>query len=273
MSRHPQLDLLSPEQIWQKSLLAKVRNLIPWQVYDNLEKCGQDEVYQVCRGCGNWETRYYRCSLKFCPLCNYRIARRRSEMLNLWSLKIPQPKHVVLTQRNFPVLTKKKIRESRMAFGRLRRQKFWREVTGGCVSMEITNEGQGWHLHHHILADVRWLDAGQLAIFWGRLVGQEYGIVKVKDARGKTYLGEVTKYVCKPSQLVSWSPEQINEFIRAVTGSRFFTSFGTLFHLQREIKQEIRASRKPMEPCKCGCNDWTFEDERASLMGQLRRGK
>lgn len=271
MPKQPQLDLLQPEQIWKESLLAKIEGMIPWQVYENLKKCGEEEIFRSCKACGHWETFYWRCSMKFCPLCNWRIARKRTEVLNLWNLQLKQPKHIVLTQKNFPVLTRKKIRGFGRAFAKLRRTKLWKAVKGGCVSTEITNEGRGWHLHAHILADVRWIDASVLAITWGELVGQEFGIVKVKDARGKDYLGEITKYVVKGSQLASWKPDEIMQFINAIRGVRFFAAFGTLFKLQREIKKQLHLLRPPPVPCQCGCTDFVYESETASILHEARR--
>jgi hypothetical protein len=180
MSKQPQLDLLQPEQIWKQSLLSKIEGLIPYEVFESLSKCGVEDIFRTCKGCGNWKTFQWRCSLKFCPLCNWRIARKRAEMLNLWNFQIKQPKHIVVTQRNFPVLTRQKVRDFGRALAKLRRQKVWKDVKGGCVSTEITNEGRGWHLHAHILVEARWVDAGLLAVTWGKLVGQQFGIVKVK---------------------------------------------------------------------------------------------
>ena len=209
--------------------------------------------------------------MKFCPLCNWRIARERAKMLNLWSLTIQQPKHVVLTQRNFETLTREKIRGFQKAFAKLRRTALWKPVKGGCISIEITNENRGWHLHGHILADVRWLDAGQLAITWGNLVGQEFGIVKVKDARGKGYLGEITKYVVKGAQLASWEPEKIAQFIGAIKGIRFFAPFGSLFGMGAQIKKKLAAMKPEKPKCKCGCEDFKFESETSSILGEIRR--
>jgi Replication protein len=270
MPRHPQLDILEPEQIWQASLLAKVRGLIDYSVWDNLDRCGKEEVYITCAGCGSWKTHYYQCCLKFCPVCNWRIARERSAMLKEWSFAIKQPKHVVLTQKNFDVLNKQRVTFFRQAFAKLRRTKLWREVLGGCISIEITNEGNGWHLHAHVLADVRWLDAGALAVEWGRLVGQEFGIVKVMDARGMSYLGEVTKYVCKPAQMVAWPPAHIAQFINTVRGIRFFATYGSLFDMQKEIRLRLRALKPKKQPCICGCTEVVVENERASILGELR---
>lgn len=268
-----QIELLEPERIWQQSLLTKVRGLIDERVWESLDRCGKEQIFKTCKGCGAWETFDWKCNIKFCPLCNWRIARKRAEVLRLWTLRIKQPKHLILTMKNFPALSRAKIRGFGRAFAKLRRNKVWKEVKGGCVSTEVTNEGRGWHLHAHILLDARWMDMEALSIQWGALVGQEFGIVKIKDCRGKDYLGEVTKYVVKPAQLVSWPAEEIAQFIGAVRGVRFFAAFGSLFALQKEIRAEVFNSRPEPEPCKCGCEDFRWTDERAEVLDAIRRGE
>jgi len=141
------------------------------------------------------------------------------------------------------------------------------------VSAEITNEGKGWHLHLHVYVDARWIDASELAKAWGRRVGQEFGIVKVKDARAKDYCAEVTKYVVKPAELVSWHPQEISQFIQAVTGVRMHATFGTLFKLSREIKREMQKDKPPSPVCKCGCDQFVYRDERAELIHEALQGK
>ena len=261
------LEIFSPEDLWSRSLLAKVEGLIPTETFDNLSRCGRQELYRTCKECRTVETRYYRCSLKFCPQCNWRIARERAELLRHWTKRIEQPKHLVLTRRNETgVLTRKLFRQTMRAFAKLRHLKLWKPVKGGCVSMELTNEGRGWHVHLHILADVRWLDAGEIARRWGKLVGQDYAIVKVKDCRGAAYLGEVTKYVVKGAELVSWKPEEIAQFIFAIKGVKFFSTFGTLFKLRREISVELEAEKPPPPVCECGCDQFWWETEESSII-------
>jgi Replication protein/Transposase zinc-binding domain len=266
------LDLLTPEDIWSRSLLAKIKGLTDYQVYDHLSRCGNQELYITCRECGNTETRYYQCSLKFCPRCNWRIARERAKLLKIWTAVIHQPKHIVLTRRNQTgILTRKLFRDTMRKFSQLRASRFWKPVQGGCVSMELTNEGRGWHVHLHILADVKFLEAAELARRWGRLVGQDYAIVKIKDCRRKDYLGEVTKYVVKPSQMVSWQPEEIAQFICALKGIRFFTTFGSLFKLRRQIQAQIDAGKPGKKQCECGSCSWIVETEESAIWREHRK--
>lgn len=267
----PQLDLIVPEQIWKRSMLAKIEGLIPFEVFDHLNRCGEDEIYCTCKGCGKCDTFYYRCSLKFCPLCNWRIARNRADLLKTWVRRIEQPKHIVLTATNEAVLTRSSFRRMMQAFAKLRRWKVWREVRGGCVSMEVTNKGQGWHLHLHILADVRWMPPQELAVKWAKAMGHHTAFIKVKDARGAAYLGEVTKYVVKGAELSKWPAEEIAQFIHSIQGIKFFSTFGSLFKIRRSVREEMEAAKPARQPCPCGCSDFLYETDLSSVIRETRK--
>ena len=262
---------LDSEEIWAEQIWRKTLGLIDHRVSESLAKCGKDEWYRTCRECRDVKTFFYRCSLKFCPRCNWRIARRRSEIIKYWSLLVKQPKHVVLTSRNSESITRDTLRMVMKSFGKLRRHKEWRLATGGCVSMEVTNENRGWHVHLHILVDSRWIDASSLSIKWGQLVGQNFAIVKVQDCRQREYLNEVTKYVVKASQMAKWPAEEIAAFIGAIRGVKFFAPFGSLYKMQAQIKAELDALKPDAKPCDCGCDEFYFEDEKASCINDARR--
>jgi len=211
--------------------------------YWNFLRCGHEEIYMTCKNCGQWQTLPYRCNIKWCPRCAQRLARKRKNLIQLWAEKITQPKHLVLTHRNFPVLTRKKIREHTRHLAKMRRAKCFAKVKGGCCSTEITNEGRGWHVHAHLLLDVRWLEMAEVSKKWGKLCGQEFAIVKVMDVREKSYLQEICKYVVEGSELAKWPAEHINEFVQAVRGCRMFTSFGTMAKLAPAIRAELTRNR------------------------------
>lgn len=261
----------TPERLWKETILTKIQGLVPWAITDKLNRCGNEEIYVACADCGRFKTCHFTCNLKFCPCCNWKIARSRAQVLRAWTKRIGQPKHIVLTARNEQFITRGSIRKFQKAFAALRRSKLFRTVSGGCVSVEVTNEGRGWHLHAHVLANARWIDASLLSLKWGRLVGQDFAIVKVLDARGKDYLNEVTKYVVKGAQLASWQPEEIAQFILAIRGIRFFATFGELFNLKAEIKRELNALKPGPSICACGCCKKIVTTEGTSIMQQLRR--
>lgn len=269
-----QLDLPSCSnfEVWHQTIAAKLNGLASGNQWLNFLRCGQEEIHRSCGNCGDFETFYYQCALRFCPRCNWRLSRVRAERLLVWSKRIAQPKHLVTTQRNFNVLTRRKIRLMLACASKLRRRKCFVNLRGGCLSVEITNEGRGWHLHAHWLLDCDWVKADKVAAQWGNLVGQEFGIVKVKDCRDKEYIHEVAKYVVSGSELASWKPEEIWEFCCATKGQRFFFAFGSLFKQSRAIKLELNG-KKQHRMCKCGCDVFHFETETHSMNRQIAKSK
>ena len=253
--------LLDNNDDFHETIRIKLQGLQESNQFYNFSRCGSDEIFRTCRNCGKWETFEYRCNLKWCPRCQQRLSIIRKNLIGMWAKKIAQPKHLVLTHRNFPTLTRRKIREHTRDLARMRRSKCFREVRGGCVSTEITNEQRGWHLHAHLLIDVTWLDMPDVSRRWGKICGQEFAIVKIKDVRDRDYLHEICKYIVEGSELAKWKPDELNEFVQAVKGVRMFNSFGSLRDLAPQIRKEL-FSQKPDPPmCDCGSMDYTYEDQ------------
>ena len=267
----PQLRLIENREIHKASIEAKLSGLATGNQFENFIRCGREEIYRTCEDCRRVETFYYRCNRKWCPLCNYRIGQKRGLEIGLWANTISQPKHLVLTMRNFPILTRSRIRFFRRALLKLRHRKIFAAVKGGCASLEITNEGKGWHLHAHLLLDVRFIDIQKIAIQWGKLVGQEFGIVHIKDVRGQDFVREVAKYVAKGSELATWPAEQLLEFITAIQGCRFFFQFGSLRAAREAIKKTMRDLKPPSPKCECGCGEFFFETLVDALLNEVKQ--
>lgn len=266
-----QTKLFRDQDLWHETIRGKLEGLNESNQFWNFTRCGKEQIIRTCKECKDQSQFSYACSLKWCPRCNWKITKRRQEILAKWIARIEQPKHLVTTQRNSTVLTGKLLRSLSKNLSRLRRSEVFENVSGGCVSIEITNENRGWHLHAHWLVDSRWVDAKELARTWGKLVGQDYAIVKVLDLRDrKEYQREVSKYVCKGSEMARWDGNEINEFIRAVRGRRFFFQFGSLFKQAAEIRREI-AREKPNAECECGCNKFIFRTEADQIWYEASR--
>lgn len=278
-----QQELLSKEDTWHATVASKLeslnvpqwrqllsqadsygerevlgwRRMYPW--LDNFLACGTQEIHRQCCNCGTRHVFRIQCSQKWCPRCQWKLSKKRVELITAWATRIKHPLHVVLTQRNFAVLTRAKLREHARNLSKLRRTKVFERVEGGAVSIEVTNKGNGWHLHSHWLVDCKWLDAPELSVTWGRLVGQEFGIVKCKPLRSSDYLGEVCKYVAKGNELATWPPETIWEFANAIRGRRFFMTFGELSKCAASVRAELNFLRQEKEACECGSQKFKFK--------------
>lgn len=303
-----QARLFDDNQILHDQILQKLRTedridpitgewFAPTTQLANFARCGVDHVYKHCVGCDETTSCAYHCMTKWCPNCNWRITERRRELLKQWLPTIEQPKHIVTTQRNTANLTRKMIREHTKNLAKLRRSDVFDQVKGGCVSVELTNESRGWHLHAHWLVDARWVDSGDLARTWGKLVGQDFAIVKVIDARAHAreragghyalarpdaperarvkekiggYEKELMKYCVKGNELAKWPQNEILQFVTAVRGQRFFFAFGQLFKDARKLRAQALADKPPTTPCECGSCSFIFTTDESRRRKKLK---
>jgi hypothetical protein len=164
----------------------------------------------------------------------------------------------VLTVRNTWQLTDYYVAALKKALRNLRRSKVARGWRGGCWTLEVTNEGKGWHLHFHLLIDADYIDSQQLAKAWARQVMQDFSIVKVKDVRQADYLREVCKYVVKGSEIAKWSSLDVSQFVSAFKNQRTFGIFGSLYAQNAEWKKTCEELTQ--KACTCAvCNSQEFQ--------------
>jgi len=249
--------LFSKRLIYKHSIVAKLRSIGADDMAKPLAKCHTEESFAQCTGCKKVRTFWNRCENFYCPTCQPVLARERAESIRWWVNQIDQPKHIVLTARNTADLTFGQVSRFKAALVKLRRRKIAKAWRGGLWSLEVTNEGRGWHLHAHLLVDAHWIDKGELSRQWGDLVGQDFAIVAIKDARGADYLKEVTKYAVKGSMLAAWQPNDIATFVNAFHGQRTFGVFGSLYGKRTQWRDWLKTLLGSKRKCECGCD--TFE--------------
>jgi hypothetical protein len=246
--------------VFRASIAAKLRAADLADLAERIEACGQAETALRCTNCGNVRWVTDRCNTRWCPTCSRRIAARRAEELRTWAKGLRQPKHVVLTVRNSHIFNRAYVQAFKRSLAKLRRHRWRPPWLAGSWTLEVTNEGRGYHLHAHMLVEARWIDAGQLATRWADLVHQEFAIVKVLDARKHDYAAEVAKYIAKPAEVAGWAAVDLGRIVRALDGSRVFGVFGSLFKRRAEFARIVRDNRRPAAACECGCNRWTWCD-------------
>ncbi len=260
----------SKQTIHKNTIAAKLREAGRPEIATKLEKCHTEYTVAQCSKCHTVKKFPNRCDNFYCPECQPRLSNERRKAVEWWTREIKQAKHVVLTVQNVPGITKSHVQEFRKWWTRLRRTKFARHWHGGFYSLEITNEGRGWHLHLHALINAHWIDEGGLSIAWNKATNGLGRIVKVKDARDGKYLKEVTKYAVKGNQLAAWTKEQICEFLDAFTGVRTFGVFGDLYAKRTEFAEWFKAVRDSKPRCNCGSCDVRYFSESDFLEKDFR---
>jgi hypothetical protein len=260
-SRQQQTEFWKSQTAQKNSVAAKLRTAGLVEEASRLEHCHSYYTVAQCGDCGAVRKFPNRCDRFYCPECQPALSHERRRQVEWWVGMIKQPKHVVLTVRNIPDLTRGHVDQLQDWFGRLRRRKFCRDWRGGFYSIELTNEGQGWHLHIHALVDADWIDSAGLALAWDNTTNGMGRIVSVSDCREKNYLAEVTKYAVKGSMLAKWSAGEIATFVRAFQGKRTFGVFGNLYAARTEFAEWIATLKACKPKCPCGSCNVSYFDE------------
>lgn len=263
----PQTDNPKQTEFWRattaqrESIVAKLREAGIDGIAEKMGNCGRWGSVAECRGCGVAKAFRNRCDLLVCPSCQPKIARDRRDQISWWTKQIEQPKHIVLTLRNRAEISGDFVAFVLGSFTRLRRRKFATNWLGGCWSLEVTNEGRGWHVHLHILVDAPWVDSKKLSHHWNSCTAGEGYIVSVKDCRRTDYLQEVTKYAVKGSQLAAWPSADVAAFVLALNGRRTFGIFGSLYGQRAEFTAAVAELVEERNTCGCGCSRWRIWSE------------
>jgi len=248
--------LFAPNSAIAETIAQKLESQGLTEYAEKLRECHQKWTVLRCRECGRRYRFPTRCKLRFCPNCQHFLSRKRQQDLEWWIRQLNQPKHVVLTVRNTGKLSADYIRWVKSCFARLRRRKFAKGWRSGIYSIEVTNEGRGWHVHLHALIEAKWIDAKELARQWASVVGQDFAIVWVKDARGKETVKEILKYAVKGNQIAAWTPEEVAQYVQAVEGVRLFGRFGGLTGELEKWKREIEELVDTGFRCDCGSDQF-----------------
>jgi hypothetical protein len=256
-----QIEFWAKQTAHKNATAAKLREVGEVDRARGLEDCHSFYTIGVCCGCSTVSRFPNRCDKFYCAECQPRLGKERQQQVEWWTHMLRQPKHVVLTMQNVSDLSPGHVDELRKCFTKLRRRKFASNWTGGFYSIEVTNEGKGWHLHLHALIEAKWIDSAELALSWHSITRGFGRIVKVRDVRDRSYLAEVTKYVAKGAQLAAWSGESIRTFINAFEGKRTFGVFGELYGARTEFAEFIATLKTAKTKCQCGCNSFRFYTE------------
>lgn len=259
--QNKEAELWEPRLIMKSSLVSKLIECDEIELAGKLDRCHTEKVVQICKSCESVHSYWNHCHNWICPVCAASMATQRRTSIEWWSSQIKQPKHVVLTVRSFPVLSQNKVKWLRECFNKLRRSSLGREWSGGCYSLEATHGEPGWHLHIHALVDCRWIDSHKLSAKWNQVTGGNGYVVKVKDVREKSYLAEITKYACKPAELIGFSPQLLWEFIHAFSGLKQFTVFGSLRGQRQAWRAELERRKLEHRTCECGGTEFWYMTE------------
>lgn len=197
--------------------------------------------------------------------------------------------HITLTVPNldFEEAPLMMMRELMLAFRRLRRLKLWKDnVKGGCYGLEVTNKGNGWHPHLHIVADCQWLAlhtpeprrgdsedtrkaklkgaAAELQSAWQFATGYERHMSLWLRRCDANAASEIVGYALKSEDSRKLSG-RLGPIFRAMDKVRMCSPFGSCFGLK------LPEDKAPRLMCPNGHADWSTTPTAATPYDALDR--
>lgn len=177
-----------------------------------------------------------------------------------------------------------------------RRKLIEKRITGGIATIEITNQGNGWHPHLHVLADCKWLALHvpeprfqdsedvkrqkydharlELSALWSAVIKQDFAIVSALRKEPGEALAYTLKYAVKGSDLIH-SPDPIAPLLRMLNKSRLVSAFGDLHGMEPKL---IDDEKRKCACGKCGAEgsmmpDWVVDRMRVDAYDRRISGK
>lgn len=264
----------------RSQLIDRLRSEEAFDLANKLSKCGE-VLRLVCANCGSKKAVEMSCMRRWCPACSYAVKRERLKRFDQTARAMKWPLFVTLTKRNTG--DPNCIREIRADWSKMRRRKLLvSRIKGGIATIEITNTGNGWHPHLHILCDCKWLALHvpaptfadspdvkrqkydharlELSALWCSVIKQDQSIVSALRAKSGDALAYAIKYAIKGTDLIN-SPDPIAPLLRVLEKSRMISAFGDM----HDVDAQIQDDEKPKCTCKdCGqiqtfMPDWIVE--------------
>lgn len=262
-----------------------------------LERCSE-RLTLHCTQCGTTKEIENGCKNKWCPVCQRRIAAKRSAKYALAVGLMEWPLFITLTMPHSDEDYLPQLRKLKRGFGKLRRRRCWTAHTrGGVAGLEVNSRSGEFHPHLHSVIDCKWLSAyvrppqrgdtkavirakclaasDEVGLEWARCLGIKSmnpdwcGVIfKVKRCDKEGIQREILKYSIKGQDLID-SAEPIGPVIRALQATRLVTSFGSCYGKCRADD----GATKPKCTCKkCGGEEWMIDQEVERNLRDAREG-
>jgi len=179
-----------------------------------------------CTNCGHARRVPAYCGNRFCPICTRgQKLRAKRKLQAIVSRCRPLPghsiKHLTLTIPNV-VKPEWGVDTLVASFRKLRQRAFWRHyVAGGAYVLEITNTGNGWHVHMHAIIQARFIPWKLLLKHWMSVSSGR--VTWISEVPTKVAISYLTAYLYKCS-LSEHHQKQASDALR---NRRLFPTFGS----------------------------------------------
>lgn len=214
----------------------------------SLRECHTTEHLTGCTACGAawWVTT--KCRSRICPICAWKTAQARAQLIQHMIIGLKHPKFITLTMPRWDGDPGEGISFLRKAFGKLRKSGGIPGLEGGCYSIEVIPKDDGWHIHMHLIVDCSFTPHKKLIAAWGQALGVTSPSVDIRDAAGQSAAKYVAKYVTKSLDPKD-GPEAFAKLYQAIAGMRLFSLFGKWYR-SAPMVEALQGARDHVR-CKC----------------------
>lgn len=170
-----------------------------------------------------------RCRDRLCPRCAEIRARECAIKTLVHVQAMNSPRFFTFTLKHVDESLANSTRHLSESLSRLWAHPKWKaRVVGGICGVEVTRNMQRgeWHAHAHVIADGEFFPHELLKTIWTEVSGGSY-IVHVEAIHDRKKAADyISRYVAKPADVVTWSPECVREYATAMKGKRLINTFG-----------------------------------------------
>lgn len=203
----------------------------------------------VCSHCGHPLRVQLSCGDRTCPVCRKKWFGYHYGALKKYVAKWDRVYFLTLTLKNIPDgnLYRADVERLRILFTALRK-KLKGAIDAGWYVIQMTNDGNGWHLHLHAIYRGSFVPSQKLSRLWLEITKDSY-IVDIRTAdRWQAALRYVLSDFLQSPRIRDCDREEYNSIFK---GSRLVQGFGEY------SKTKLRV---PF-PCPCcGRSEWTDLD-------------
>lgn len=190
-----------------------------------------------CGHCGNPRIVTLYCGDRACPFC---LAKQASRLYRAyWKQIKAKPASslldVTLTLKNVPDGDLRGgLRRLRSSLKKLMRRKRYRSWKGGMYAIESPNEGNGWHLHFHLLIEGGYVSQKQLSKDWQEITDDSF-IVWIRRVKSSvSAFSRMIEYVKKSPRLATfWHWTEYNAVFKNVRMVHLFGSWYNEFIMEK----------------------------------------
>lgn len=215
-----------------------------------LRECHTTEHLTGCTHCGAswWVTT--KCRSRICPICAYKTAQLRAQIIQEMMIGLRHPKFITLTMPRWTGDPGEGIKHLRKAFARLRKSGGIPGLEGGCYAIEVIPKTDGWHIHMHLIVDCDYVPHKKLIVAWGIALGVKSPSVDVRDACGLNAAKYVAKYVTKSLDPKD-GPAAFAKLYQAIVGVRLFSLFGKWYKSPKMTEAWYASQDNARTKCPC----------------------